>query len=291
MRSGLHFLSFADGGFDWRQAGLRIAREARAMRAFDSVECYDLARLGAELAGAGSACGRLAASHARGAGLYVWKPHAIAARLARLADGEALLYADAGCELNGNRRGEPAALAAEIFDIAAYQLNTADGRGWPSYAIGAWTNGHVLRALGCEAAWLDEPQFAGGAMFVRKTPAAVALIEEWTALCAHDGGALLLDRPGEPERPGFVAHRHDQSIVSILLRRSAAAGRLRLRALDGRFLEAAGEHFLYAARNKTGLSRALRPRDPRALAYRLRRKLAGAARWADLRAQPPGRPA
>jgi uncharacterized protein YndB with AHSA1/START domain len=62
-------------------------------------------------------------------------------------------------------------------------------------------------------------------IILSKTERSVAFIREWLYYCGQ--GQLLTDHPniyGLPNLPGFIAHRHDQSILTILANRAGIEG-------------------------------------------------------------------
>jgi hypothetical protein len=60
-----------------------------------------------------------------------------------------------------------------------------------------------------------EPQRLASFLLLRSGPASRAVIAEWLALC--ESGDLVTDAPGRlPEAPEFQAHRHDQSLWSLV---------------------------------------------------------------------------
>ncbi len=72
--------------------------------------------------------------------------------------------------------------------------------------------------------YLDMPLIVGGYLVCRKTPFTVAFFEEWLALA--EDPRLLTDAPnscGLPNYPQFIAHRRDQSILSLLARKHGIA--------------------------------------------------------------------
>jgi len=156
--------------------------------------------------------------HPRGYGLWTWKPHVIAAALAELPPGELLAYCDAGCSLNA----EGLARLEEYLAVAADHPGgllafTLDGR------AGAWIKRRTLAAFGCDTAeFLDRPMILAGVLVLRNGPAARDLVAEWTRRMAD---ISLVDDSASPggERPGFRAHRHDQSIFTILAHQRGVA--------------------------------------------------------------------
>jgi hypothetical protein len=149
---------------------------------------------------------------ARGAGCWLWKPYCVARALAELAPGDLLFYADAAMHFVNpidpilelqSRHDLDLLILGEGFVEARYTkrdafvLMEADRTRWAGSAQrfasafmlrkSAWTDGFVARYLG----------YAEDARILTDSPNACGL----------------------PNYPGFVAHRHDQSIFSLLSKR------------------------------------------------------------------------
>lgn len=87
-----------------------------------------------------------------------------------------------------------------------------------------WTKGDVLdyfQVRGTEK--MLSPQYQAGVVFIRKKPKTVALVQSWLDLY-YENFHLLDDTPSHsPNEKGFVEHRHDQSALSLLLKRQGTS--------------------------------------------------------------------
>jgi hypothetical protein len=201
-----HFLSFADRRY--RGSLARIAAEARSFDRFASVEAHDERSLGADYWRVHAETVR---RHRRGYGLFTWKPHVLRRRLAELPAGDLLVYADAGCSLNPEGRDR-------LEDYLALAAGHASGALGFALAgrVGEWTKRAALVAAGAD----DETMRArtmvlAGILVLRAGPAADDLVVEWERRMAD---VRLVDDSPSPggEHPEFRAHRHDQSIFTLL---------------------------------------------------------------------------
>lgn len=126
----------------------------------------------------------------RGFGYWVWKPRVILETLSKMDDGDVLLYVDMGCHLNS--RGKERLLEY-------------------------WQE--VKRN---ESGFLVSPMEA--VLFIRKEAETVGLIQRWLKLYYEEFHLLDDSRPSRfPDEDGFVEHRHDQSALSLLLKRHGAS--------------------------------------------------------------------
>jgi len=206
MRPAAHFLSFANRRC--RGSLARIRREADRMGRFASIRAVDDRGLGADYWRTHADTVR---RHRRGFGLYTWKPHVIRRTLESLPGGDALLYCDAGCSLNaegGDRLEEYVALASgHPSQVLAFSL---DGN------VGAWTKRAALAAVAADdEAMRRRKMVLAGILVLVAGPATVDLVREWERRMAD---VRLVDDSPSPggEHPEFTAHRHDQSIFTLL---------------------------------------------------------------------------
>jgi hypothetical protein len=153
----------------------------------------------------------------RGYGYWVWKPHIILEQLKKISDGDVLLYADAGCHINyrGKRRF-----------IEYWKTVKTNGSGFLISELeedkkeGIWTKGDVLDCFKVRnnREITDTPQYQASVIFIRKNKNTVNIVRQWLSAYYSDF-RLVDDSPSiSCNMKDFAGHRHDQSILSILLK-------------------------------------------------------------------------
>lgn len=154
-------------------------------------------------------------SQPRGAGLWLWKPFIIADALARARDGDTVLYTDAGMRFIA----DPAPLI-QLAQTHPVVLFEHDPHTMP---MRHWTKRDCFVALDADTPhFWEAPQLLSGFQLYRACPAARDFIADLCRMMTTP--AVLEDGPntlGKPDLEGFRAHRHDQSVLSILARRRA----------------------------------------------------------------------
>lgn len=153
----------------------------------------------------------------RGFGYWVWKPRIILDTLARMDDGDVLLYLDMGCHLNSRGKEKLLAYWKEVrqnesgFLVTQLEVERKEC---------FWTKGDLLDHFQMRGrADMHSSQYQGGVIFIRKEPQTIALVQSWLDLYYEDFH-LVDDTPSRsPNEAGFVQHRHDQSVLSLLLKR------------------------------------------------------------------------
>jgi hypothetical protein len=149
----------------------------------------------------------------RGAGYWLWKPWLIWHALANSAEGDVIIYADAGsCFVS-----DPAQLVA-LTDAQPVVVFGHRSVGEPGGMMRYWTKRDcfVLLDADTEAYWNAQCCTAGFQVY-RNSPEARAFVDELLASCADP--RVLTDAPnvmGLDNLPEFRDHRHDQSVLTIL---------------------------------------------------------------------------
>ena len=201
-----HFLSFANRRYGGSLT--RIRREAEAFGRFRSIQTLDDRELGPDYWRVHADTVR---RHRRGFGFWTWKPHVVRRSLEALPKGELLVYCDVGCSLNSEghaRLEEYLAMAAD--DPTGVLVFALDG------TVGEWTKRAALAAVGVDVPGMRQREMITATCFVlRSEPATLDLVREWERRMADV--RIVDDSPSaEGEHPEFRAHRHDQSIFTLL---------------------------------------------------------------------------
>jgi hypothetical protein len=161
---------------------------------------------------------KFGARHKRGYGLWHWKPLVILRALNKTRPGDVILYLDGRCSFPStgqDRHGLSlldVVLADPGVDMACWKMGHIERE---------WTRADLLHALGVHS--LEDEiaisgQIAATLMAIRNTEASRALVREWAQFMAsHED--LILSIPGSlPNHPTFRDNRHDQSVLSILVK-------------------------------------------------------------------------
>ncbi len=151
----------------------------------------------------------------RGAGYWLWKPFILRDALDRASDGTIVLYTDAAVIYVAD--------PGPLFDLTTRHPIVLFEM-MPKQAMRAWTKRDCFVALDADTpAFWDLSQVLGGFQIYRAGPEARAFVEALCEASALPG--LISDAPntrGLPNLPEFVAHRHDQSILTIVARQHDA---------------------------------------------------------------------
>ena len=147
----------------------------------------------------------------RGGGYWLWKPYIINKVLKEIEENDVLFYIDSKYYFT------------ERFGELYKPLLTQDLLVWrnkpnePSYSLKNWCKMDIIKKYNIyNAVFLSNMEACwAGAMVMRKTEHVTNMLNEWlTMSCCDD----ITDRPSaEPNSREFFDHRHDQSLLSIVL--------------------------------------------------------------------------
>ena len=146
-------------------------------------------------------------THPRVYGYGIWKPYLIQKKLATLQDGDILIYADCGCELNpkGLERFQDYLDVLEESDqgIISFQLPLLDRQ---------FTKRVVLDYFQTDG---RTGQYMSTMVLLKKTPHSVKIIEEWYKHMRYE----WIDDTHSQEYPEFIDNRQDQHIYSMIVKK------------------------------------------------------------------------
>ncbi len=220
MASTVAFCSFADTRM--ARALVRVHRQATLSGFYDAVWAFDESDLPVAFR---QRHADVLVPGVRGFGYYGWKPVALLQAMNRLRDGDILNYADAGCWINH----AGSAVFCEYLDLVRGSRSGMLGFACPPpgsdlaidwFALPeyAWTKADVFERFGVarETSITHTEQLASGILFLRKCPKVIEFLHRWADAFENDR-SLFDDTPSRTRNhPGFIAHRHDQSVFSVL---------------------------------------------------------------------------
>lgn len=220
-------ISFADSRL-FRSAR-RLERQAEMMETFDSVKIFSEHELGEDFK---ESVDPLLSSSSPGFGFWVWKPQIILQSLNALEEDDIVLYVDVGCHLNPGGKSRLADYFQMVTEstagILAFQAKPPkdqpkwDGRWLPTFPDAQWTKGDLLDFFDVRGRLdiIETPTVGAGILLVRKCQAATRIISSWLELMVQNPSLIDDSISKSPNHPWFVAHRHDQSVFSIIAKQN-----------------------------------------------------------------------
>lgn len=166
----------------------------------------------------------------RGYGYWIWKPYIILQELQDLPEEDILIYSDAGRNTDLYFYDYAITVRPNIlFDITHDFVSWAWGA-----SIGKWCKRDVFVAMNCDTPDYHRAEKVSGFFSIRNTVISRNLLTEWLYWCTQRAisgnrsqwlivdSANIFSDPDDPNKPidnlpGYCGHRHDLSILSILL--------------------------------------------------------------------------
>ena len=189
----------------------RITAEAKAFGIFDELYPYDESMLGEAFMRRNR---EFMQTNPRGYGYWVWKPFVVQEVLKRMKPGCFLVFTDVGCTI------QKAGMKRFLEYVRLLNENNKHMLGFQMHHTeGAWTKGDLFHFMNATAAGLESTgQIISGIHVTRNSPEGRALASRWRTIM-QDHPQLITDAPSvQPNFPGFIEHRHDQSVLSMLLK-------------------------------------------------------------------------
>lgn len=152
----------------------------------------------------------------RGGGYWLWKPYIIRMVLRECYADDVLVYSDAGPDEYYSFSALPVRVARlALSSPMGFLLGTTT----PQHGtMRAWTKRDCLVLCGGDRPEIYErPQIQATWSIWTKTDLALRFLDDWLAAC--EDPRCLTDIPnqcGLPDHDGFIDHRHDQAIASVL---------------------------------------------------------------------------
>lgn len=145
----------------------------------------------------------------RGYGWWSWKPWCILDAMRRWSlPGDVVIYCDAAMTVEGPLRPYAQAVRhALLFRLGGWRTK--------DYRNLCWTKRDTIAMMGmADDAHRDAVQLNAAVQMYRHTPRAMALLERYREWCSRR--EVIDDARALEDYPGYVDHRHDQSILSLL---------------------------------------------------------------------------
>lgn len=205
------FVTFCDRKF--KQSLQLIKKEAYDSQFFDEICAYDETKLERNY---WERIKHLCFENPRGFGYWIWKSYIVKKEIDRCNDGDYLVYLDGGCRINksGRQRFEEyKQMLTDKHPIACFGHNNCYEK--------QYNKMDLLEFLGLQEneEILNAPQIMSGGIIIYVCDVSRKLIGEWFDI-SQNNYHLLTDSPSKnAELPSFIEHRHDQSILSLLLKK------------------------------------------------------------------------
>jgi len=198
----IHLICYGSGRYV--QAQKRLVRIAESM-GFASITAYDRAAVRDTPFYEKN---RKILSQSRGDGYWLWKSYLILKALEGVKDGDAVFYCDVGDRIKPGIKGKIEAVLGANNGIYLCRGTGTNGR---------WTKRDCFVLMGCDSEqYWDKFQVEAGTMAWVKCERSFQILREWQQWCTNEQAVTDTPNVHGENLPGFMDHRHDQSIMSLL---------------------------------------------------------------------------
>ena len=151
--------------------------------------------------------------YSKGFGNYFWKPFLINKTLKILKDGDYLVYADSGTIFIKNIKSLITYMEANEADVMCFTLPLIEKQ---------WTKRDAFILMECDSSfYTDSVQITGNFIILKKSKSSENFIAQYLTYCSDY--RIISDAEnvmGSSNYPEFIAHRHDQSVLSLLCKKN-----------------------------------------------------------------------
>lgn len=150
----------------------------------------------------------------KGNGFYLWKPYFLNKAYKELADGDYLIYTDAGSIFVNKIQYLIDCMEREQQDIMVFSLEQ-------DMLERKYAKRDAFVLMGCdESKYTDTPQSIGGYVILKKSPFVEKFLKEDLEY-AQDSRIIseIENTQGLPNYVDYVAHRHDQVVWSLMIKK------------------------------------------------------------------------
>lgn len=218
----IHFITFAEGSQIYKLAGQRLLKQAIETNWFSTSTLWDFDMIKDYDSDWFLQHQEFLVKSPRGSGYWLWKSKIIDLTLSLVNTNDIVFYLDAGCELNllGFNRFNNYIDIANKSQFLAFYLNGTN------YDIRRWTKNILLSKfnISSDSPILNEPQIEAGCLFIKANDITKYFIRNWQSVSTEKNYIFSNDIIGEDEDTNFIEHRHDQSILTLLLYKSLDFG-------------------------------------------------------------------
>lgn len=158
----------------------------------------------------------------KGYGYWLWKPQIVLQVFRELNDGDVVIYVDGGCHLNpkGQERllDYVEVVKSSTSGILGFEMKIGD---WITHPEEQWTKQDVFDYFGADVPIIRESaQICAGIFLMQKRSSTELFLNEWINTFRLRKDLFTDVTSSNLNSEMFQAHRHDQSIFSVMSKRT-----------------------------------------------------------------------
>lgn len=200
----IHFINYADNKFRRKQ---KInAFSAKIFGKVDRVKTYTINDISPEFYSSNKATFECT----RGGGYWLWKPYIILKHLEQIEYSDYLFYCDSGSIIIRSLKNIQKIMEEDCLDIMLFDIPLLEFQ---------WTKKKLFESMECVSNdFKYTNQIQGGYIFIKKTEFSLKFFRQYLEECLRIDNLNDSDSVGVNDK--YIAHRHDQSILSLLAKKN-----------------------------------------------------------------------
>lgn len=209
-----HFRTIGLGTINYRAASRRLAKEVSVTGLFQTSIGYDEKFIKRSSPVFWSNHQNILKARTHGFGWFIWKPEFIKLCLDQIPKGHGLMYCDAGNYVS-SRKTDTDTLKS-YFNLA-FETNVV-GSNSQNYLEENWSSKEVMDLFNLKEIDKKSNQFLGGFLLVINSKEGNLFVKTWSETTCLNKHEYLLPSLVSPTKGVSANHRHDQSILSCMLK-------------------------------------------------------------------------
>jgi len=214
LKTNWHFRTIGLGTINYRAASKRLASEAEATGLFQTAVGCDEKFLREFSVEFWRDHKSVLKARVPGFGWYVWKPEFIRLSLENIPVGHGLMYCDAGNYISQEKLSLE--LLSTYLNLASEQNIIASNN--QNFIEEQYSSADLMNFLSLGVKERKSNQFMAGFLLITNTLEGRTFINNWSSLACVNNHNYLIPESNLSTIKGFDTHRHDQAILSCLLK-------------------------------------------------------------------------
>jgi hypothetical protein len=193
---------------------LRLKRQAKCLNVFDNIVVIEPQSFPKEFKIFLGENQKFFGENKRGYGYWIWKPFLVDWMLNNnMSSNDILVYMDSGCEVSKFGKDELLKYINMTISTDGLFFNT-------KFKELNWTKSDLIEHFNAHHL-INKKQIQATFFFLKNTPNARSMVSSWLNTARKDNYHYLDDSDSILKNfKGFVEHRHDQSILSLLVKKN-----------------------------------------------------------------------
>jgi len=210
-----HFRTIGLGTLNYRAASRRLAKEVSSTGLFQTSIGYDEKFIKQSSPVFWRNHQNILKARTHGFGWFIWKPEFIKLCLAQIPRGHGLMYCDAGNYVSSNKTDID---TLKLYLNAAFENNIV-GSNSQNYIEEEWSSTEIMDLFGLKEIDRKSNQFLGGFLLVVNSEEGNLFVKTWSKTACLNKHEYLIPSLVSQTNGISVNHRHDQSILSCMLKK------------------------------------------------------------------------